>query len=67
MLLDGGRFGIIARDPEIGPRLIELLRNPEQRAKWAAIGAERAREFSWERIAERHEEAYRDAIERWRR
>lgn len=64
MLLEEGEHGIIAEDEELGRRLVELLREPAQRAYWAAAGSERAKEFSWERICARHEEAYRDAIER---
>jgi phosphatidylinositol alpha-mannosyltransferase len=64
MLLEEGRRGIIAGDEELGRRLIELLREPARRAQWASVGTERAKEFSWERIGERHEEAYRVAIER---
>ena len=67
MLLEQGRRGIIAADDELGQRLIELLREPVLRARWASAGTERAKEFSWERIGERHEEAYRAAIERHRR
>lgn len=66
MLLEEGRYGIIAGDEELGSRLIDLLRNPEQRAALAAAGRERAEEFSWERIAQRHEDAYRAAIERFK-
>jgi phosphatidylinositol alpha-mannosyltransferase len=64
MLLEQGRRGVIAEDDELGQRLIELLREPARRQRWAAAGTERAKEFSWEQICERHEQAYRDAIER---
>lgn len=64
MLLEEGRCGIIVGDDELGSRLIELLREPDRRATLVAAGRERAEEFSWERIAERHEDAYRLAIER---
>jgi phosphatidylinositol alpha-mannosyltransferase len=63
MLLEEGRRGIIAGDDELGARLLELLRDPERRGAMAAGGRERASEFSWERMAEDHEEAYRLAIE----
>ncbi len=66
MLLEEGRRGIIAGDAELGGCLLELLRDPERREAMAAVGRERASEFSWERMAERHEEAYRSAIERRR-
>jgi len=64
MLLDEGRWGIIADDAQLGRRLIELLLDPEQRSALAVAGLERAREYSWDRIARRHEDAYREAIER---
>jgi phosphatidyl-myo-inositol alpha-mannosyltransferase len=69
LLLEEGRRGIIAGDEELGDRLLELLQDSQRRAAMAAAGRERAGEFSWEQSAERHEEAYRAAIERraaWR-
>lgn len=65
-LLEGGRSGILAEDGELGSRLIELLRTPDLRESLASEGQRRAGEYSWERMAERHEQAYEQAIERWR-
>jgi phosphatidylinositol alpha-mannosyltransferase len=65
MLLDGGRYGVLCGVDELGARLRELLGDAERRASLGAQGTLRAEEYSWERIAERHEAAYRDAISRW--
>lgn len=64
MLLGDG-CGILAEDDQLGQRLVEVLGSAELRGKLIAAGAERVREYSWERMAERHERAYAEAIERW--
>jgi phosphatidylinositol alpha-mannosyltransferase len=64
MLLEEGGRGIIAGDDELGARLLELLREPERRDALAEVGRERAGEFSWDTIAQRHEQAYDLAIRR---
>jgi phosphatidylinositol alpha-mannosyltransferase len=58
-----GRDGVLASDDEIGNALSALLRSAGQRAALGAAGRRRAAEFTWERSAERHEAAYRTAIE----
>lgn len=65
-LLDGGRCGVLAEDHELGRRLIEVLQDAPLRAALIHAGRKRAEEYSWERMAERHERAYEEAIERWR-
>lgn len=64
MLLGGGS-GILAEDAELGVRLVEVLSDESLRESLVAKGAERMEEYSWERMAERHEDAYRQAIESW--
>lgn len=66
-LLAEGRYGVIVEDGDIGRRLIELLRSAQLRESMAAAGFDRARQYSWERIAEGYENAYRQAVERWRK
>lgn len=66
MLLERHGAGILAEDEELGSRLVELLTDTEQRAALRRRGLKRAREFSWERVAEHHERAYRAAIEDFR-
>ncbi len=64
MLLGDG-CGILAEDADLGQRLIEVLGDETLRRSLAARGTARAGEYSWERMAERHEKAYADAIARW--
>jgi glycosyltransferase involved in cell wall biosynthesis len=64
MLLADG-CGLLAGDDELGPRLVEVLGNRELRQSLAAKGSGRVEEYSWERMAERHEQAYAQAIESW--
>jgi glycosyltransferase involved in cell wall biosynthesis len=58
----GGRDGALVADEELGPALSRLLSDAEERRRLADLGRERAAEFTWERAAERHEAAYREAI-----
>jgi hypothetical protein len=60
-----GRDGLLVADAALGSTLAELLGDAERRAALAAAGRQRAAEFTWERAAERHETAYRSAIERF--
>ena len=66
-VLGGGRHGVIAAPDRIGEELARLLTDDGARAAHARWGRERAAEFSWEAALERHEHAYRDAVERYRR
>jgi phosphatidylinositol alpha-mannosyltransferase len=61
----GGEDGLIVADDELGMTLAALLGDPHRRAALAAAGRRRADDFTWERSAERHEAAYRSAIERF--
>lgn len=58
-----GRDGVLAPDDRLGLTLSELLGDAGRRAALASAGRRRAAEFTWERSAERHEAAYRMAIE----
>jgi phosphatidyl-myo-inositol alpha-mannosyltransferase len=63
LLADG--CGILADDAELGRRLLEVLGDGELRQALVTAGERRVAEYSWERMAARHEEAYAAAIERW--
>jgi glycosyltransferase involved in cell wall biosynthesis len=65
-ILDGGRYGVLADDRELGGVLIDLLSDEGRRRELGVAGRRRAEEFSWERCCARHEEAYAEAIDRWR-
>jgi hypothetical protein len=58
-----GRDGVLASDDQLGVALSALLRDAGRRAVLASAGHRRAAEFTWERSAERHEAAYRSAID----
>jgi len=47
---------------DLGTKVIELLRDPEQRRELATLGQECAKEFDWDVVAPRVLETYRDAI-----
>jgi glycosyltransferase involved in cell wall biosynthesis len=61
-----GRDGVLAADDRLGIALSTLLRDAGRRAVLGSAGRRRAEEFTWERSAERHEAAYRTAIEAFR-
>ena len=62
-----GRDGLIVPDDVLGATLAQLLGDGTRRAALSRAGRQRAAEFTWERSAERHEVAYRAAIERFHR
>ena len=65
-VLEDGRYGVIARDDDLGGALLSLLRDGPRRADLARRGLERARAFSWERVAARYERIYDAALARRR-
>jgi phosphatidyl-myo-inositol alpha-mannosyltransferase len=65
-MLLGDDCGVLAEDGELGGRLTELLRNQGLRDSLVGRGSKRVDQYSWERMAERHEDAYNDAIDTWR-
>jgi glycosyltransferase involved in cell wall biosynthesis len=54
---------IVDADYELGPRLIDLLKDESLRISMAREGRLRAEEYSWSRSAAHHEKAYEKAIE----
>ena len=66
-VLDGGAAGLIVPDEQVGSSLLELLGDPALRDRLARAGHERVEEFTWPRVVEAHEAAYREAISRFRR
>jgi glycosyltransferase involved in cell wall biosynthesis len=63
-LLAAGRFGVLAEDAAFGDALLALLRDPEERERFAAAGLARSREYAWSRIAREYLAVYREAIAR---
>jgi hypothetical protein len=62
-----GRDGLVVPDDALGSTLAALLGDAEHRAVLATAGRKRAAEFTWDRCAERHENAYRSSIDRFER
>jgi phosphatidyl-myo-inositol alpha-mannosyltransferase len=61
-ILDDGRYGVIADDNSFGQSLIDLIDRVDKRAMLSQIGIARAKEFSWEVVAEKYSEIYRQAF-----
>lgn len=64
-VLDGGRFGSIVADDQLGRRLAEVLADEALRSRLAYASRQRAQEFSWEAATDAHQHAYEEAIARW--
>ena len=60
---DGGRAGALASDASLGRVVAALLTDEALRARYAAAGLERARQFTWDHACAAHEDAFREAIE----
>lgn len=50
-----GRWGVIAADADLADTILELLRDPERRARLAQVGLERARDFDWNTVCAAYE------------
>lgn len=57
-VLEGGRYGTLVTDGEIGAAIVELLTNPSLRAAQQERGLERCQTFAWPTIAREYEEIY---------
>ncbi len=62
MVLEDGRSGLLVADHELGPALLKLLEDPNQRARMVEAGSRRVRDFCWDKVVEAHEAAYRRVI-----
>lgn len=63
-VLDHGRYGLIVSDHDLGPALCRLLTDHDERQAYARRGRERARAFTWDRVAERYEAIYERVLAR---
>jgi phosphatidyl-myo-inositol alpha-mannosyltransferase len=64
-VLRGGQFGLMTEPRELGAALVTVLTDERVREDLAAASRQRAATFSWSRVLEDYEEAYRLAIERF--
>jgi len=67
MVLAEGRHGLVVGEDELASTLVRLLTDEEERDRWAAAGRRRAWDFSWPRVVDAHESAYRHALDQSRR
>lgn len=61
-VLDGGRAGVLTEDRLLGVALVGILNNAAERARFTEIGAARAKQYSWSRVAASYEAEYAAAI-----
>lgn len=66
-VLDGGRYGRVVTDDDLGPGIVELLQDAPERVHLTELGVQRANDYSWESVVERYEGIYADLLARPRR
>jgi glycosyltransferase involved in cell wall biosynthesis len=65
-VLGGGRYGLVVEDDDLGDGLVRSLTDDTLRQELSGLAAERARDYSWERLIPLYEHAYELAITRFR-
>lgn len=60
-VLAEGKYGEIVDDDSFANNVIELLKNSEKRSMLETLGHERVKEFSWDVVASKHREIYKQA------
>jgi glycosyltransferase involved in cell wall biosynthesis len=63
----GPSGGLIVNVADLGDALVRLLSDGALRSRVARLGLSRATQFSWDRVLDAHERAYRSAIDAWSR
>jgi glycosyltransferase involved in cell wall biosynthesis len=66
-LLDRGRFGVVSDEKRLEQTLAALVDSPNDRRHYGALGLQRASDFSWDAIVDRHLAAYEWAISKHRK
>ncbi len=61
-VLENGRYGLIAREQELGQMLYNLLSRADLRQKYGQLGLERAKIYAWEKVAEQYEHVYETVL-----
>ncbi|MBI3781727.1 MAG: glycosyltransferase family 4 protein [candidate division NC10 bacterium] len=61
-VLDGGRYGLLVKDEELGDALLDLLTDERVRLALAASAVARAKAYDIGRIAEQYETLYRSVL-----
>jgi glycosyltransferase involved in cell wall biosynthesis len=65
-VLAGGRYGLIVEPGDLGVALIRALTDGDLREQLAIAAAERAQDYSWDRLIGQYEQAYDLAISRFK-
>jgi glycosyltransferase involved in cell wall biosynthesis len=63
-VLENGACGLIVEVADLDRAIVELLGDHCRREELATAGLRRARDFDWERVADRYEHLYRKVAER---
>lgn len=64
MIIGDSGSGVLAADDELGPSLVRVLGEPELRTSLIEAGRKRAADFTWDKVLEAHENAYRNLLAR---
>ena len=63
-VLDGGKYGRICQDGELGTTLIDLLKNQEARQNLVELGWERSQKYDWSKVLAMYETLYSKLIKK---
>lgn len=61
-VLDGGHYGLITSDDQLGDSIVQLLNDSATREKFSKLGHERALQYDWEHIADQYEKIYEKVL-----
>jgi phosphatidyl-myo-inositol alpha-mannosyltransferase len=64
LVLEGGQFGRLVADADLGATLVRLLTSPAERQQLACLGLERARAYDSQLVAAEHEALYERLLSR---
>ena len=59
-VLDGGRYGILSTDLDLGQSLVRILGNDKERARLSALGLQRSERFELQTVLDCYEQLYRN-------
>jgi len=61
-VLDGGRYGVLTRERELGSTLLAVLRDNRRRSQLAQAGLLRAQDFDWINVVDQYESLYKNLL-----
>lgn len=60
-VLDGGRYGVVAGDEQLGSALSDLLANADARSRYVDLGRSRVARYDWSAVCSEYEQIFERA------